>query len=316
VTGEAASVRYRSWSTDSARWEGFEFRSGDIVISTPPKAGTTWTQMLCGLLIFGGPEFPAALDVISPWIDQPSRAIADVRDDLARQRHRRFVKTHTPLDGIPQRDDVIYLVVGRDPRDIAVSFHHHRVHMDFERFLARRAATVGLDDLAELPPRPPAYDELADSFRHFIDATDPAAPPPTLRNVLHHLDTGWRRRDQANVALFHYADYLADLPGELRRLAAVLAIELDARDAERLAGMAGIAGMRRNAAALAPNASDGFWDDPAAFFRSGGGGEWRGALADGQLAEYTARVSQLASPGLAEWAHGGRLSRPGCRGRT
>ena len=28
------------------------FRPGDIVISTPPKCGTTWTQMLCALLIF------------------------------------------------------------------------------------------------------------------------------------------------------------------------------------------------------------------------------------------------------------------------
>src|SRR5687767_10791972 len=48
--------RYRSIIADSARWDGFVFRPGDVVISTPPKSGTTWMQMLCALLIFDGPE--------------------------------------------------------------------------------------------------------------------------------------------------------------------------------------------------------------------------------------------------------------------
>jgi hypothetical protein len=300
-------VHYRSWSTDSARWDGFEFRAGDIVISTPPKAGTTWTQMLCGLLIFGGADFPAPLDAMSPWIDQPNRPIEQLRAQLARQRHRRFLKTHTPLDGIPVRDDVTYLVVGRDLRDVAVSFHHHRVHMDFDRFLRHRAATVGLDDLAELPQRPPVYDDPADSVRHFMESTDPAAPPPTLRNVMHHLDTGWRRRHHPNVELFHFADYLADLPGELHRLAAVLGIEITQPQSAKLAELAGITGMRDNASALAPNAGDGYWPDPAAFFRSGGGGEWREVLSAEQVEAYAALVATLVSPDLAAWAHHGRL---------
>ena len=48
--------RYRSLVYDSARWEGIELRRGDIVISTPAKCGTTWTQMICYLLIFKEPE--------------------------------------------------------------------------------------------------------------------------------------------------------------------------------------------------------------------------------------------------------------------
>ena len=55
--------------TDSERWERFVHRPGDIVISTPPKSGTTWTQMLCALMIFDGPAFPAGLDAMSPWLD-------------------------------------------------------------------------------------------------------------------------------------------------------------------------------------------------------------------------------------------------------
>ena len=49
-------MRYHSLIADNARWDGFELRAGDVIISTPPKSGTTWTQMLCALLIFDGPS--------------------------------------------------------------------------------------------------------------------------------------------------------------------------------------------------------------------------------------------------------------------
>ena len=44
--------RYKNMMVDSGRWDSFKPRDGDIIISTPPKAGTTWTQMICALLIF------------------------------------------------------------------------------------------------------------------------------------------------------------------------------------------------------------------------------------------------------------------------
>src|ERR1700681_4092133 len=115
------TVRYRSLMMDNARWDGFEFRPSDIVISTPPKCGTTWTQMLCALLIFDGPEFPARLGELSPWLDQSIRPLDQVRTISAPQQNRRFIKTHPPLDGLPVHDDVTYLVVGRDPRDVMIS---------------------------------------------------------------------------------------------------------------------------------------------------------------------------------------------------
>src|SRR5918992_4606497 len=151
---QAPRTRYRSIIADSGRWDGFVFRPGDVVISTPSKSGTTWTQMLCALLIFDGPEFPAPLEKVSPWLDMSNRPLAEVTAALAAQTHRRVIKTHTPLDGLPLHPDVTYLVVGRDPRDTAISLEHHVANMDFEHFLALRAAAVGNEDLAELPPRP------------------------------------------------------------------------------------------------------------------------------------------------------------------
>src|SRR6187455_2669747 len=90
IPGEEAGalgelVRYHSLITDSARWEGFAFREGDIVISTPPKCGTTWTQMICALLIFQTPELTLPLDTLSPWIDMVTRARTEVFADLQAQ---------------------------------------------------------------------------------------------------------------------------------------------------------------------------------------------------------------------------------------
>ena len=303
----APRTRYRSVVADSGRWDGFAFRPGDVVISTPAKSGTTWTQMLCALLIFDGPAFPAPLEEASPWLDMCTRPLAEVTAALAAQTHRRFVKTHTPLDGLPLRADVTYLVVGRDPRDVAVSLEHHAANLDWERFLALRAAAVGNGDLAGLPERRAPSADPAERFRAFVAGGAPGGAT-TLASVLHHLDTGWRRRREANVALVHYADLTADLPGELRRLARVLGIPCPPERARALAAEAGLARMRERSADVAPNASQGFWKDARAFFRSGGSGEWRERVSAADLAAYEARVAGLVGPDLAAWAHGGRLA--------
>jgi hypothetical protein len=300
-------MEYRSWISDSRRWDGFAFRPGDIVISTPPKCGTTWTQMLCGLLIFDGPDFPGPLDQVSPWIDQSTRPIDEVRATLAAQQHRRFLKTHTPLDGLPSHDDVTYLVVGRDPRDVAVSWHHHRENIDIKQYVARRAAALGdRDDIG--PPAPISLPDTATaSFQQFLDATDAVPPVPSLRNMLHHYDTGWQRRSEENVGLFHYGDYQADLVGEVRRLANLLTIDVTAERATELADMSHITNMREDAANLAPNATDGFLD-PARFFRTGGSAQWQTIATAEQLAQYDALVTSLVPSDLAWWAHHGRIA--------
>jgi hypothetical protein len=303
----APRPRYRSIVADSARWDGFAIRPGDIVISTPSKCGTTWTQMLCALLIFDGPAFPAPLEKMSPWLDMCTRPLAEVTTDLAAQTHRRFIKTHTPLDGLPLHPDVTYLVVGRDPRDVAISFEHHVANVDFEHFLQLRAAAIGNADLAEFPEDPAPSEDPAERFRIFVTDDAPGGGgPPTLASMLQHLDTAWQRRGDPNVFLFHYADLKADLAGELLRLAGVLGIASSPDRARELAAEASLARMRERAAEVAPTASQGTWKDVRAFFRSGGTGEWRERVSASDLAAYEARVAQLVSPELAAWVHGGR----------
>src|SRR5262245_2703751 len=140
--------RYEASMYDSNRWVGFELRPGDIIISTPPKCGTTWTQMICALLILGEPELPLQLDMLSPWIDLLPRARTEAFPDRSAQTHRRFIKSHTPLDGIPNDPAVTYICVGRDPRDAGLSMARHIDNTDIGAFLNQRERAAAIETRA------------------------------------------------------------------------------------------------------------------------------------------------------------------------
>ena len=84
---------------DSTVWNDFDFREGDIIISTYGKSGTTWTQQIISQLIFNGAEEIPVAD-LSPWLDLrvPEKEIK--LNALAAQQHRRFIKTHLPVDAL------------------------------------------------------------------------------------------------------------------------------------------------------------------------------------------------------------------------
>ena len=135
--------RYEGVVYDSSRWDGFELRPGDIIISTPPKCGTTWTQMLCAMLVFDASTFYQPLARISPWLDMMTRPLESVVSDLEAQTHRRFIKTHTPLDGLPMYGSVTYIAVVRHPLDVAMSDRDHGANMREERAVELPESVAG-----------------------------------------------------------------------------------------------------------------------------------------------------------------------------
>ena len=302
---ERALKRYRSVVSDSARWEGFTFRPGDIVISTPPKCGTTWMQRLVALLVFDGPDLPAPMAKVSPWLDMQLSKPEEVAALLEAQTHRRFIKTHTPFDGLPYDEGVTYICVGRDPRDVAVSSRHHMENMNRDRFLEKRAAAVGLEDLAELGVGESAepVDDAA-ALRFWMDS-ESLVTMMTLPFAVEHLLSFWEARDRPNVAMFHYSDMLADLPGQLHRLAGVLGYDIDRGRAEDLAAEASFDAMKRHAERVVPNADIGLWHSADGFLHRGTSGQWREVFTDDDLAHYDERIGELAPPELVRWLHEG-----------
>lgn len=298
-----ARKRYRGVVFDSARWDGFELRAGDVIIATPAKCGTTWMQKICALLIFDGADLGRPLSEVSPWLDMLTSDIATVVTLLDAQQHRRFIKTHTPLDGLPWDERVTYLVVGRDPRDVSQSWVHHMNTLDRAAFLAARAAAVGLDDLAGTEPPPPPPDDPRERF--WMWAESDADGDYTLAVLLHNLSIAWERRHLPNVALFHYSDLQADLVGEMERVAAVLGLPLGRARIEELAKEATFDAMKARADEVVPERAVKLWADSSQFFHKGSSGQWHDLLDHDGIARYEARVAELVPPDLARWAHVG-----------
>lgn len=296
--------RYTSPDEDSARWDGFVRRPGDIVISTRTKHGTTWMQMICALLVFGTPDLPGPIADLSPWLDWTVRPPDEVFGDLAAQTHRRFVKTHTPLDGLPLDPEVTYLVVARHPLDAAVSLYHQRANIDRVRW----AELTGNAPPAGPEPDPPT---LHDALTAWIDLDlDAYGFLDFLPGVVHHYADAWGRRDRANVVLIHYDDLQRDLDASMRRLASRLGIPVDETVWPDLVAAARFSSMRDRADVAVPDRRGVLRSAPA-FFRSGRSGAHRDVVTGPELAHYEARVARLApDPVFRAWLHTGSPSPP------
>ncbi|HWG74649.1 MAG TPA: sulfotransferase domain-containing protein [Acidimicrobiales bacterium] len=300
--------RYRTDVHDSARWDGFPWRPGDIVISPPPKCGTTWVQMICALLIFQTPALDRPLDQVSPRLDALAVDRQEALATLEGQHHRRFIKTHTPLDGLAFKEETSYLCVGRDPRDVAVSWDNHLANTDMVAFARARRSATGAGHVADAPSAglPPMWaDNVRKRFWRWVD--DPTPPTETdssLVSTLHHLQSFWEARYRPNVVLLHYADLKDDLAAQMRRLADRLSISIPDAKWPALVEAATFERMRARADELVPNASRHVFKDNRRFFASGTVGQWRAVLVDdADLARYHARVAELVAPDLAAWVH-------------
>lgn len=298
--------RYRNLVYDSARWDGFALRLGDVVVSTPPKCGTTWMQMLCAILLHDMVELDRPLSQISPWLDMQTTSRDEVVAALQAQTHRRLIKTHTPLDGLPLDAAVTYVCVARDPRDVAISWDHHWANLDQDAVMAARATAVGLEDLAELgPPPAPAAADPVERFWQWADGEPGLSAGPTLMEVLQHVQTFWDHRQDPNVVLFHYADLLGDLPGQVRRLAGALGVDVTEDRVAEVAAAATFAAMKARADVLVPDVDHAIWVSNSDFFHRGHSGQWRGMLDEAGQRRYQDRVSALVAPDLATWVHRG-----------
>lgn len=95
--------------------------SDDIVVTTYPKCGTTWTQYIVYMLVNRGRALGAdeKLGDVFPHLEEVGLETVKA---LPRPR---LVKTHLPLGRIPFSESARYIFVARNPFDCAVSFYHH-----------------------------------------------------------------------------------------------------------------------------------------------------------------------------------------------
>ncbi|MEZ4731571.1 MAG: sulfotransferase domain-containing protein [Caldilineaceae bacterium] len=302
---------YQNHLLDSTRWNCYQPRPDDVVIATSIKSGTTWTQEIVHQLIFWGQEAPGR-GAVSPWLEARWRPLDDLIGQLEAQPHRRFIKSHLPLDGLPFFPQVKYIVVGRDPRDVFMSLWNHHANYTPE-FLARITTYVN-----DTPGRvgetfPHALVDIHTFWREWI--TQGWFPwesegYPYWGN-LHHSQSWWNYRHLPNILFLHYNDLLTDLAGEIQRIANFLTIPLAEEQLPVIMQAVSLESMR--AAALRAESADPnkapVWKEGAKnFFFKGTNGRWKDVLSAAELALYEEKAAQVLTPDCRAWLEQGHVA--------
>lgn len=281
---------------DSTVWNGFRFRDGDIIVGTYAKSGTTWTQQIIGQLLFNG---STEVDVgdMSPWVDLrvPPKEIK--LPAIEAQTHRRFLKTHLPVDALVFSPQARYVYIGRDGRDVVWSMYNHHAN----------ANQAWYDMLNDTPGRVgPPIEKPPESIRqYFLDWMDRDGHPfwPFWENIR----SWWDIRHLPNVLLIHFDALKRDMPGEIRRIAAFLGIPVDESRFPAIVEHCGFDYMKTHAARSAPLGGV-FWDGGAAtFINKGTNGRWKDTLTPEDCARYEATAREQLGEDCARWLAPGEL---------
>jgi aryl sulfotransferase len=296
----------RDWTCDSRRWSSYRPRAGDVVIATAPKVGTTWMQQIVHLLIFQSPD-PHPLGELSPWIDCRFRQpIEEILPVIEAQTHRRFLKSHLPLDALPIYDEVRYIHVARDSRDACMSLLNH--YNSFTPEALEGFDKVGLSDESIKQPFPRLPRTEREFFLHWI-ADSKRESPERMSDFFISLERSfWTERRRSNLLLVHYNDLKADLSGEMKRIAEFLCITTPNALWPKLVEAASFEAMKRDGATLMAHAERHFQGGHESFFYKGTNNRWRAVLTDADLVLYERKINAQLSPSLIRWLTEGRLA--------
>lgn len=284
----------RSHHFDSTVWNDFRFRDGDIVIATYAKSGTTWMQQIVAQLVFDGSPEVAVAD-LSPWVDLRVPARTAKLAALEAQTHRRFVKTHLPVDALVFSPRAKYIYVGRDGRDVVWSLHNHHVTANADWY-ATLNDTPGLIG----PPMPTPDPSVTAYFRDWL-ARDGFPFWPFWDSVA----SWWNARRLPNVCLVHFADLKQDLAGEIRRIAAFLDIPIRETRWPDILRHCSFEYMKRHGTRIVPM-NGAFWQSGSeSFMHHGTNDRWRAALPVADSRDYERAAICTLGAQCARWLRSG-----------
>lgn len=290
MTDTATLKHYVGPVTNTDIWQSFALRPDDIIVTTPPKCGTTWTLYIVMMLIHGRVVEKAGTSDHAPWLDCGFRDRTEIAAFLDGLDRRRCIKSHTPFDGIPHDPRPTYIVVYRHPVDMHFSMATHVSNMrydildhlfpgddgpNFRRFLERPLTEEGTDDLS-----------LAAMAHHFLEAK--------------------ARASAGNVHFFHYAEMTRDLPGQVSRMARIMGCDWSDALLAEITEATRFSSMRK----VMEDSPDRFGDDNpfpdmASFFAAGTSKKWEGRLSAEDMEAYAARIAALLPPEDVEWLETG-----------
>lgn len=235
---------------------------------------------------------------MSPWLDLRVPPKEVKLPAVEAQTHRRFIKTHLPVDALVYSPRAKYLYIARDGRDVVWSMYNHHATANEGWYKALNDTPGRVGPPIERPP--------ASVHHYFLDWMDKDGHPfwPFWENVR----SWWAIRHLPNLLMVHFEDLKRDLPGQMRRIAEFLEVPIDEARWPAMVEHCSFNYMKAHAAKSVP-LGGAFWDGGAAsFLHKGTNGRWRDVLTAKDIARYEERAETELGPAGARWlAQGGAI---------
>lgn len=275
---------------DSTIWNDFKFRDDDIVIVTYGKTGTTWMQQIISQMLFNGQEDMPVADM-SPWLDfrLPNKEIK--LPMVEAQEHRRFVKTHLPIDALVYSPKAKYIYIGRDVRDIAWSmfnFHYYSKDMMYD--------AINNEPGRQGPPLPKPIDDVVKYYQEMVWWNG-----YPWWEMWGSIKGWWDIRDLPNLMFVHFQNLKDDMEGNMRKIGKFLEIDYDEAKWPEIVEHCTFDYMKAHATPSVPMGGI-FWEGGAeTFIHKGTNGRWKDLLSQQDIDHYEKTIVEKLGEDCAHW---------------
>ena len=286
---------YQIFCIDSTYWNDFKFRDNDIVIATWAKSGTTWVQQMVAQFIFDGETDGLPIGDMSQWVDFRLPPWELKKPMVEAQEHRRFLKTHLPVDALVFSPKAKYIYIARDGRDCVWSMYNHHVNLNNVLYDGLNALPVQFGPMIE----PPRTSDLREYFNDWL--RDDGFPFwPFWENVR----TWWEIRHLPNVHFIHYQNLKNDMEREMEAIGEFLGYDVGTMTKGKWDEMilhCTFDYMKNNATQSTP-LGGALWDGGAqVFVNKGTNKRWIETLPSDDLEAYEKRALEELGPECAYW---------------
>jgi hypothetical protein len=205
-----------------SRFGPYQPGAHDVLVCSYFKSGTNWTMQIAVQIAHrGAARFEHIHDLVAwPEARRGARGVAVPIEDESTWRDSptalRVIKTHLHAGQVPYSPQARYICVTRDPKDVFVSSYH---------FV--RDGMLGV----LMPPK----DKWLRTF---------LSPDAISGSWAGHVAGWWALRQRDNVLFLTYEEMKRDLPGSVRRIAALMGVALSEAELQSVVQQAGFEHMK------------------------------------------------------------------------
>ncbi|XP_053328017.1 sulfotransferase 1B1-like [Spea bombifrons] len=254
------------------RIENFQALPDDLLISTYPKAGTTWTQEIVDLIVNEGDVEKAKrapIHVRFPFLEIcPPPPIPSGVDILEVTPPPRMIKTHLPYELVPksfwdQNCKVIY--IARNAKDNAVSYYH-------------------FDRMNKTQPDPGLWETYAEKFLEGNVGWG---------NWFDHVIGWWKAKEKHQILYLFYEDMKEDPKREIRKIMRFIGRDLPEDVLEKIVQHTSFQAMKDNPMANYTSLPASLLDHSCSpFMRKGEVGDWMNHFTVSQSEKFDAEYEK------------------------